>query len=224
MNKKYIIITSLIACVLLYFVEQILMVNYVIKTAVKILLFILIPCIYFSFIKKSKIKRVMNLRKLHIKHLKLGILFGMLSFVVIIITYRIIGSYIDLQGIAQELQSKSKITTTNFIFVALYITLGNSFLEEFFFRGYIFLNLYDLGFKRMAYFYSSLLFGIYHIAIFKTWFSSWQVSLALLGLISIGFVFNWLDLKSKNFINSWIVHIFADIAIIVIGLKMFMII
>ena len=224
MDKKYIIITSLIACVLLYFVEQILMVNYTVKTLVKILLFILIPYIYFSFIKKTKVKRAMNLKKLDIKQVKLGILFGIISFLVIIITYRIIGSYINLQGIAQELQSKSKITTTNFIFVALYITLGNSFLEEFFFRGYIFLNLHDLGFKRMAYFYSSLLFGIYHIAIFKTWFNSWQVSLALLGLISIGFVFNWLDLKSKNFINSWIVHIFADIAIVVIGLKMFMII
>ncbi|MBZ9635369.1 CPBP family intramembrane metalloprotease [Clostridium sp. FP1] len=103
----------------------------------------------------------------------------------------------------------------------MYITFGNSFLEEYFFRGFYLLKSYELKSKKFAYIYSSLLFGVYHIAIFKTWFNSGLVGLALIGLISIGFIFNWLDTRSKNFINSWLVHILADSAIIIIGLRMF---
>ncbi|TAH63854.1 MAG: CPBP family intramembrane metalloprotease, partial [Gottschalkiaceae bacterium] len=100
-------------------------------------------------------------------------------------------------------------------------TFINSFLEEFFFRGFIFLNLYKLGFKKGAYIFSSILFSLYHIGIFKNWFNPLLIILAVSGLISVGFIFNYIDTKSKSFINSWIVHILADAAIMLIGLRMF---
>lgn len=224
MEKKYILLSSLIACILLYYVEQVLGVSYVVKTVIKILFFILIPYSYIKIIKKQQVSKAMSYKNIDKHHLKMGFLFGILSFLIILIAYYVLRNTIDLQSISQELQSKSKITASSFIFVGLYITLGNSFLEEYFFRGFIFLNLYELKSKKCAYIYSSLLFGIYHIGIFKTWFNFGLVGLALIGLISIGFVFNWLDTKSKNFINSWIVHILADSAIIIIGLRMFAII
>lgn len=224
MEKKYILLSSLIACIILYFVEQVLVVSYVVKTVIKILFFILIPYIYIKIIKKQQVSKAINYRNIDKHHLKMGFLFGILSFLIILIAYYVLRNIIDLQSISQELQSNSKITASSFVFVGLYITLGNSFLEEYFFRGFIFLNLYELKSKKCAYIYSSLLFAIYHIGIFKTWFNTGLVGLALIGLISIGFVFNWLDTKSKNFINSWIVHILADSAIIIIGLRMFAII
>jgi len=221
MGKKYIILSSLVACILLYFVEQVLVVNYVVKSAIKIAFFIFIPYAYNKIIKKQKLSLTINYKNIDKDHLKMGFLFGILSFLIILISYYVLRNIINLQSISESLQSKSKITAANFIFVGLYITLGNSFLEEYFFRGFIFLNLYELKSKKCAYIYSSLLFGLYHIAIFKTWFNIGLVGLALIGLISIGFIFNWLDTKSKNFINSWIVHILADSAIIIIGLRMF---
>lgn len=221
MEKKYIILSSLIACILLYFVEQVLVVSYVVKTIIKILFFILTPYIYMKIIKRQQVSKAINYKNIDEHHLKMGFLFGILSFFIILITYYVLGNIINLHSISEDLQSKSKITASNFIFVGLYITLGNSFLEEYFFRGFIFLNLYELKSKKCAYIYSSLLFGLYHIGIFKAWFNIQLVGLALIGLISIGFIFNWLDTKSKNFINSWIVHILADSAIILIGLKMF---
>lgn len=226
LEKKFIILSSLIACTILYYIEQIIMADYLIKTISKVVLFTLIPYIYIKFIKKTNSKKVSFriIKKTDRKDLKMGFIFGIVSFIIIIATYYILGSTIDMQSIAAELQNKSKITPANFIFVGLYITFGNSFLEEFFFRGFVFLNLYEKNFKKLSYIYSSVLFGIYHIAIFKTWFRIELIALALFGLITVGFVFNWLDTKSENFINSWIVHIFADTAIILIGLKMFKII
>lgn len=220
MKNKYIIMTSLIACVLLYFVEQVIEVDYFIKTFVKLVLFIGVPYFYIKHIKKQSISKALNLRKMKKKDIMLGIIFGVASFIIIIITYSILKGYIDTQSIVAEMQDKSKITPVNFIFVGLYITFGNSFLEEMFFRGYIFLNLYESGQKKFAYVFSSTLFGLYHIAIFKNWFNIGLILLAMVGLIGVGFIFNWLDTKSKNFINSWIVHVLADSAIIFIGMKL----
>jgi len=221
MKKSYIIASSLTACVMLYLIEQVLAVDYITKTIAKLILFIVIPYIYLMFVQKSNIKEALNLIKFETSTFKLGLILGSVSFAVIIAAYFILRGYIDFNGIAQELQSKSKITPANFIYVGFYVTFGNSFLEEFFFRGFIFLNLFNQGSKKFAYIYSSVLFGAYHIAIFKTWFSPLLIGLALLGLISVGVIFDWLDTKTGNFINSWLVHIFADSAIILIGMRMF---
>jgi membrane protease YdiL (CAAX protease family) len=176
-----------------------------------------------KFTRRAKAAEELNLSQFDRKHLKLGLIFGLISFFVIFIAYFIFKGTINFNDIVSDLRDKN-ITPANFIFIGLYITFGNSFLEEFFFRGFIFLNLYNMKRVKLAYTYSSLLFGLYHIAIFKTWFSLWMIMLCLLGLIVIGFVFDWLDTKSDNFINSWIVHILADSAIILIGLRMFEII
>jgi len=221
MGKKYIILSSLIACILLYLVEQVLVVSYLVKTVIKVLFFIFIPYVYNKTIIKQNLLKTINYKKTDKHHLKMGFILGLLCFFIILATYYLFSNIIDLQSISKNLQSKSKISASSFIYVGLYITFGNSFLEEYFFRGFIFLNLYEHKSKKLAYVYSSMLFGLYHIAIFKAWFNIELVVLALIGLISIGFIFNWLDTKSKNFVNSWIVHILADSAIIIIGLRMF---
>jgi uncharacterized protein len=223
MKEKYIIISSLLACICLYFIEQYLGVSYVVKTMSKLIFFIILPLIYLKLIKKSNIAEELNLKRLDKKRLKLGFMFGITSFLIVLAAYYILKGTIDLNDIISDLKAKN-ITPANFILIGLYVTLGNSFLEEFFFRGFIFLNLYNLKKKKLAYFFSSILFALYHIGIFKAWFNIWLILLCLLGLIIIGFVFNWLNTKSKNFINSWLVHILADSAIILIGLSMFEII
>ncbi|MTI49162.1 MAG: CPBP family intramembrane metalloprotease [Firmicutes bacterium] len=221
MKKNYIVLASLISCIILYFTEQVLETTYIIKTAIKIILFLGIPLYYIKNIENKTIKEALKFDKLDKKQFKMGIFFGVGSFLIVLIAYFVLRGFIDLDSIAAELQNKSKITPSNFWIIGLYITIGNSFLEEFFFRGFIFLNLYNRNYKKLAYVFSSALFGLYHIAIFQTWFNIGLVILALVGLIGIGLVFNWLDTKSDNFINSWIVHILADSAIIIIGLKMF---
>lgn len=221
MKEKYIIVTSLAACIALYIIEQYLGVNYALKTISKLILFVLVPYFYIKFVVKSDFKRELNLRNLDKKRVKLGFIFGLGSFLIVLAVFFIFQGAIDLNSIASELQTKSKITPANFLIVGFYITFGNSFIEEFFFRGFIFLNLYNLKREKFGYIYSSVLFGLYHIAIFKTWFSPLIIFLCLLGLITVGFLFNWLNTKSQNFINSWLVHIFADTAVILIGLRMF---
>ncbi|WP_373897151.1 CPBP family intramembrane glutamic endopeptidase [Haloimpatiens sp. FM7315] len=223
MNKqyRYILISSIVGCILLYYIEQILKVDYLTKTIMKIVIFTLIPYIYIKIYKKSNLKLSLKSKEVKKNNIKIGVILGSICFVIILLTYFILKDAINLQGILEELQNKSKVTAVNFIFVAIYITFGNSFLEEFFFRGFIFLNFYEMKHKKLAYIFSSLLFSIYHIAIFKTWFDVKLIMLSLFGLISVGIVFDYIDTKSKNFLNSWIVHILADASIMLIGMRMF---
>lgn len=222
MRTPHILAWSLAACAVLYWIEQVLAVDYLTKTIAKLVLFAVVPYIYMRRSGQSLSPSRPNHSWSPTRpSFSLGLALGALSFVVIIAAYLVLGRYVDFNSIVQELQTKSKITPANFLLVGLYITFGNSFLEEFFFRGFVFLSLFRNGQRTLAYLYSSILFGIYHIAIFKTWFSAPLIALALFALISVGIIFDWLDTKTDSFVNSWIVHILADSAIILIGMRIF---
>lgn len=216
----YIIIIGVIICSLFYTIEQFLEVSYLFTTIWKVILFGVIPYGLYYFFNKVSPFKLMKINK-NTNSIKIGLLLGGFVLAIIWITYFIVKSYIDLNLIADELMGSNLITPKNYPFVALYITFGNSFLEEFFFRGFIFLQLHSLGYKKAAYIFSALLFAIYHVAIFKTWFSPWLILLAVIGLFIGGIIFNYIDYKSESIINSWTIHICADIAIVVIGFIMF---
>lgn len=209
MKKKliYVLFTSVVACLFLYFVERILYVSYEIKTICKIILFIAFPLGYMFLFKhqSSKMKKR--------KSIWLSVILSILTFTIIWIGYFSFSDFVNFSTIRDELE----LTEKEFIFRGIYIILGNSFLEEFFFRGFIFLNLYKAGYIKYAHVYSSLLFAVYHIALFQTWFPIPVMLLVLLSLFVVGFIFNKLVLRVASFTGSWIVHASCDLAIILIG-------
>jgi membrane protease YdiL (CAAX protease family) len=187
----------------------------------KVILFIALPLLYAKICGEGTILHFLRLDNVRKKDLKTGLVLGISAFVIILSAYGVLGWMIDFSGIKNELQTKLKITASTFIFVGLYVTFINSFIEEFFFRGFVFLNIYQLGYKKTASIFSAFLFGLYHIAIFKTWFPLPITLLIIASLVTVGIVFNHLNIKTRNFLNSWIAHIIADMAIIIIGLKLF---
>ena len=70
--------------------------------------------------------------------LKLSALLALGVFLFLAVGYMILAPWIDLSAIPEKLRH-SDITAENFPLIAAYITLGNSFLEELFFRGFAFL-------------------------------------------------------------------------------------
>ncbi|MET3698638.1 CAAX prenyl protease-like protein [Bacillus oleivorans] len=224
MTRNHIVqvcIIALCSCSILFVIEQVLDVNYFIKTASKAFFFLVIPIFYIKYILKLSVKESFNIQKVRWKSLRLGLLFGSLAFGIILIAYWFLRKIIDTDAIMYDLQVRSEITPEIFIFVAIYVTFGNSLMEEFYFRGFLFLNLYKTEYKVFAHVFSALLFSVYHTAIFATWFSFELMLLALAGLFIAGILFNWLNTYSQNFLNSWIFHIMADIAIILIGLHLY---
>ena len=114
-----------------------------------------------------------------------------------------------------------QITKFNFIYAATYIALINSFLEEFFFRGYGFITLKRYSNRRYAYLSSSIAFASYHIGMLLEMFNIYVLIFLLISLIFGGCLFNYLNEKNNNIYSSWFVHMFTNFAINSIGLILF---
>ncbi len=214
----HIILIIIVGCLAMAITDAIIKPVYAVKSAIKIIFFLLIPIIYFYNRKDISIKNIIiPSKKGFIKSLLLGIAI----YIVIILAYLLLKNYYDFSKIAGMLTDSASVDGDNFIFVAIYISFCNSLLEELFFRGVAFLQLSKLVNKKVAYIFSIMAFSLYHVAIMTGWFSPLIFILAMLGLAIGGYIFNMLDEKSGNIYNSWMVHMFANFAINTVGFILF---
>lgn len=223
-NAVFVIVTAVVAVIMLYISDQIIALNYLGKSLLKILLFTVFSFIYtLRTGENTFMVSFQNARKKSSGTLgkKVSILLGLVVFIVIIAAFFILQGYIQTEILIKEFEDKYRINASNIAYYGLYLAFINSFLEEFFFRGFIFLNLKRLGYRKLAYLTSASLFSVYHIANFQNWLHMAVFILALLGLAIGGFIFNYLDEKQETFFNSWFVHICADLAIVAVGLRIF---
>lgn len=221
MERKFIILSSILVTLTLYLINQVVDPSYLVKSVIKIILFLSIPYIHVKWIKKSTMRVVYGIKFNGKRSFFYSVIIGLASFMTIVAAFFLLREELSLNLIARQIAEGNVLTPATIIAVGFYIIFFNSLLEEFFFRGFIFLNLYELKHKKMAYLYSGILFGIYHIGIFKTWFNDQVIALSLMGLIVIGLVFGRLNTHNHNILNSWIAHALADLAIMLIGLSMF---
>ena len=127
----------------------------------------------------------------------------------------------DFSGIAGKLTADAGVSADNFLYVALYISFVNSFLEEFFFRGFAFISLKKITSRGFAYVFSAVLFALYHAGMTAGYFNFGVFAITLGGLTVAGVIFNFLNEKSENIYTSWLVHMFANFAINTVGFILF---
>lgn len=216
-NAWIILGLSLVLCVCMGLVDAILSPPYAIKSAIKWVLFGAIPVAYLVSTQSFAPRKLFSLQKKHgklIAPLALGI------FAVILIAFFALRSFIDFSSITNSLTADAGVTRQNFIFVALYIALINSFLEEFFFRGFCFFSLRPLG-VPFAYVASALLFSAYHVAFMDGWLSPSLFALSLFGMALGGGIFAFLNHKTESLLPSYLVHMASNLATNLIGILMF---
>lgn len=194
---------------MLIWIEQGLEVEYMWKTAAKAILFLVIPFILF---RKAGFP-FLQLRQTDKKSTMIAIGSGLAITGIIIGAFIILLPFIDIGALLIDL-ADAGITPTVFPFVAIYILFGNSLLEEFFFRGQL-PNLFAKS--RLRLFLPSFFFAIYHIAIFLPWFSPTLLLLAVTGLWVGGIIFQLANERSRTILPSWIIHMFADIGVLLVG-------
>lgn len=193
--------------------------GYLYKSSIKLIMFLLLPLIYIRYDKNIQIKDLFLVKRM--KSLWLSVFLGIGVYVIILGAYLVLREFIDLSMIKDTLDKNLGVNKENFIWVALYISFINSLLEEFFFRGFIFLNLKKLAKSKQAYILSAFAFAIYHVAIMGSWFHPLIFLLAMAGLFVGGLIFNYLNESSSTIYGSWIVHMMANFAINTVGFIMF---
>lgn len=210
---------TIISIMVMSIIDAIINPGYLYKSVIKIIMFLLIPLIYTSYDKNIKIKDIFKEKSK--KKLFVSMLLGLLVYILILSTYLLLRNFIDLNSIKNILSENLNVNKNNFIFIALYISFVNSLLEEFFFRGFIFLNLNKLIKPKYAYIISSMAFAVYHLAIMGSWFNLGVFFLAMVGLFIGGVIFNYLNVSNSNIYGSWLVHMMANFAINTVGFMMY---
>ena len=219
-KKLYIILSLIIFSLAVTFIDAVVHPPYFSKIPIKILFFLALPMLFFAFWREewSEFKALFRFKK---KGLLISLLLGIAIFGVILGGYFVTCGFIDFSGVTSSLTEGMGITADNFIWVAIYISIMNSFLEEFFFRGFGFITLKKNVNVGFAYFFSPVLFAIYHVGMLVGMFPPAVLALLMFGLIVGGLIFNALNDKLGNIYPSWFVHMAANFAINTIGFILF---
>ena len=176
----------------------------------------LVPLIYRMVVEKNSfwkaLTRFVDLKKVHIHILFVGSAFILLY----IGGYLFFAKFIDTSAIASGL-GQTGITSFNFVGISLYIIFVNSFLEEFFWRGFVFEMLRKQS-RFHAYLISSTGFALFHAA-FSIHFLDWNMFLlSTAGLALFALLMNLHFERYKNLADVWIIHACTDIPHIIVGL------
>lgn len=221
-NKKsvYIMASVFGFSIIADLIDAVIKPNYFVKIPIKLVLFLALPVIFFIVNKKEfgEFKKLFVFKK---RGILKSFLLGIAVYAVIMAAYFLLRGVIDFSKVTSSLTDGMGITADNFIYVSLYISLMNSFLEEFFFRGYGFIMLKKYANRKFAYIFSSCVFAVYHIGMLIGMFGAGALLLLLFGLIAGGCIFNFLNEKNENIYSSWFVHMFANFAINTIGMILF---
>ena len=202
-----------ICCIIMAIIETIVEPVYFVKSFIKIIVFLLLPLICFKILNIKIFAKSFKLNKKRIIKL---LLLGLLIYAIIMSAYFLTRNIIDYSSLVKSLTTDQKVSSNQFIFVSLYISFCNSFLEEFLFRYISFIKLSKYIKKIPAYIFSSISFAIYHIAMIGSSFNLILLTLSLLCLTIGGLIFNYVDDKDNNIYNSWIIHMFANFALMTI--------
>jgi membrane protease YdiL (CAAX protease family) len=218
MNKN-VIVYSLFSIVSLIALEQIVGFSYIPKQILRISLFLMIPLFGIYVIRKSNIRTEIKWDTPTLKELKIPLIASVVIFL------GTIGGYFMLQFMFDAEQAvrggeELGITPDNILIWGFYLSFINSLIEEFFFRGYIFYTLEKKSYT-LAIIVSSILWSIYHVVIFVTIFHLYTVIFTIVGLFIIGVMLAYINKFGTSFINSWMVHIAADIGVVVVLLYMY---
>ena len=221
MSKKISIMSSVVLfSIAMICIDAFIQPNYFVKIPIKICFFLALPLLFFVKNKEAfrDFKRMFVFQKGGILR---SLLLGLGVYAVIIGGYFLTRNVIDFSNVTAGLTEDMGITSENFIYVSLYISLMNSFLEEFFFRGFGFITLKKYTSRKTAYIFSSALFAVYHVGMLVGMFGWGALLLMLAGLMIGGCIFNYLNERSDNIYPSWLVHMFANFAINTVGFILF---
>lgn len=212
-------IIGIISIIVLIILEQVLNMNSFVKQGYKMIFMVIIPLLVIYLYKKSNFKDEYNIKNVTLQDLKVPLYYGIGIFFLGIIGYLILKPIVDSNTLVGGLQERG-ITLQNIYLSVLYISFINSFIEEFFFRGFIFQHFKKINLAT-GYIVSSLLFSIYHVLVMFAIFNVIMGFLAMVGLTLVGLFLVYINRTNKSIINSWIVHIFADLGVCSIGIYWF---
>ena len=175
----------------------------------------LVPTLWYFRVDKNTISKNLPSKA----GVQMAILTGIVMSIIILITWSIFESTLDMNQMISTLESKGLSNINLYIIGMLYWIFLNSLLEEYVFRWFVTTkSVIIFGNDIAAIIFSALLFTLHHaIALHLFGFFWWQTILASLGLLSAAAIWSWLYIKYRSIWICWLSHAICDVAVFGIG-------
>ena len=124
------------------------------------------------------------------------------------------------QRIAPKLDDFGVVNPASYVLLALFLSFVHSFLEEYYFRWFIFGALRRRTSLSAAYALSSMAFMAHHVIVIATYLGSEEIPLIVLlslGVTAGGLFWAWLYERTGSLLAPWLSHVVGDLAIMGIG-------
>ena len=149
----------------------------------------------------------------------MALLTGIVMSIIILVTWLIFESTLDMDQMITTLQSKGLSNINLYVLGMLYWIFLNSLLEEYVFRWFVTTkSVIIFGSDLIAIIFSASLFTLHHaIALHLFGFFWWQTLLACFGLLSAAAIWSWLYIRYRSIWVCWLSHAICDVAVFGIG-------
>lgn len=218
------LLSGAMAIILYLAVARVMMAPYALKSMAKVVFFLGIPyfCLRFDqFDIRRKLNGLFRLKKKERLVMLQILLAGAAIIVAANLLARPLITAFGITGIMSEIKARAHTTTRVFVSALVHIPMVNALVEELFFRGFLFMHVYEQGYPRAAILGSATLFAFYHLAMFHSWFP-WPVLVMILAALFLaGILLNYMLLKWKRIVMVWLLHGLANLAILLLAWRVF---
>jgi len=172
------------------------------------------PLIWLKWVEKGQF----SLSPVRKGGLGVGVWSGVLVGGCIFGTWLLLGQHwVDADFFKGQINELGIGSIGRYLFLCTYLALVNSLLEEYVWRWFVYRKCETLMGSVPAVLVSGFFFTIHHVFALFVYFD-WRVTaLASVGVFTGGVIWSWLYQRYRSIWPGYLSHIFADIAIFIIG-------
>ena len=126
---------------------------------------------------------------------------------------------LDKAMVAEKIGDQFSVTASTVFMIAPVTIFLNSFLEEFFYRGFAF-GLLVKKHRWLGYLLPAMVFTVQHILFIYHWVTPLPFGMAVVALFVLALVLEKLYEKADSIVAPWLVHAFGDLAMMGIAVTM----
>jgi membrane protease YdiL (CAAX protease family) len=179
------------------------------------------PIVYLGLFEPGSLR----LRWPSARGLALGVGFGLLVGAAMIVAYRyLLADWLIEMGTREQVRAKVEEfgagSPFGFAVLALFIAGIHSFLEEYYWRWFVFGRLRRLIPMGAAIVFSSLAFMAHHVVVLHVYLPGHFLSAAVPFSLAVavgGAVWAWLYDRTGSLVAPWVSHLLVDAAIMAVG-------
>ena len=175
----------------------------------------LVPTVWYLKVEKKSISKNLPTKE----GIFFGLITGIIMSLIIIVTWFLFNETLDIDGMADILQSKGLDSFNLYLLGMFYWIFINSLLEEYVFRWFITIKSSEFfGSDTIRIIFSAAMFTLHHaIALYLFGFIWSQILIACFGLLSAAAIWSWLYIRFRSIWICWLSHAICDVVVFAIG-------